>query len=536
MTTRSDASASPAVLIIGAGPAGLGLAINCRRFGISVRVVDRLATAETASKALALWSGSLETLSVMGLSGEVLAAGLTINRVKLGDGARTLVDTVTGDGSDSAFSHPVMLPQAETERLMTERLAELGVTVERGYTISALAQDAGGVTVRLAGPDGREEDVRTAYLAGCDGSASAVRGLLGIGVEHHDEPETYLICDAPLEGPEESDTLYMWWGGGGTLALCPIRPGLWRVIVRRTGDNAGDAPPAVEEIRAQLAACGPKGFRLGEPVSLAAYRISQQLAERFRAGRCFLLGDAAHTHSPVGGQGLNMGLLDAANLGWKLAAMVRGQGDAEALAASYDAERRAVARSVIESSLLRLNAGFAGGLLARTTRDVVVSALSRVAPLRRRMMADFSDLNFAYRDGPLADFRRLVSTGEPTVGERAPNAAYHPGGSPQAEPLWNAFSAPAHILLRFGNPEVARPLMMALTEFGPAVRIIPIDAASDPDGEVRRRYSMTGDGFVLLRPDQTVALRGAPLDVGILDAYARLALRSGRRDDAEKTA
>lgn len=545
------------VLVVGAGPAGLSLAINCRRFGLSVRVIDRHPEPDRTSRALAVWSGSLEALSAVGVAEDICAEGLTIGRVTVGDGTRVLLDEETGVDHAGPFPQPVILPQWRTEQILADRLAALGVRVERGVALVAIDQERDRVFATLHHGEDTPERAVAGFVVGCDGGASAVRHLLKIEAEDFSDPETHVFCDGRIEGPLQPGTLYLWSGEGGSIALSPIDGETWRMTARRqaapppapsgshpgpdadgaaTGEPPPEPTPTREEMQHYLTLSGPPGLSIASVSWLAAYRAGEFVAERYRDGRCYLVGDAAHVLSPTGGQGLNMGIMDAANLAWKLAQIARGRGDVQALADSYEAERRPIAKAVIESSLVRLLAGFAGGIVARTTRDVAVKALSRLAPLRRRMLADLADSAASYREGALAGLRRMVTAGTPTVGERALDAPYHDPETGKAGSLWPLLcgldaretgksDGPVHTLLLFGDATATRAIALSVEEFGPAVRIVQLDAVTDPDGEAARRYTVDPGGWVLVRPDQVVGTRGGPLDVGLIDSYAELALR-----------
>ena len=315
----------PDVLIAGAGPSGLSLAITLRRFGIPVRIIDRAAQPSAVSKALAVWSGSLEALQGMQVIDEFVAAGKRLRALSVGDGSRTLAVLAVGDGIDSPYPYPLLLPQSRTEQILAARLAALGVEIERRVELVGLAQDGDGVTAELRHADNEIEKIRVPYLAGCDGARSLVRQSLAIAYEGYTEPETFLLGDVQIDGGQlDHRSIYLWWHNGGTVALFPFENALWRVFAMR-GMNGGDAAPTIEELQRRIDLHGPRGLRLRDPTWLSAFHINERLAARYRAGRCFLVGDAAHIHSPAGGQGMNTGIQDAANL--RMEACLRAQRD-----------------------------------------------------------------------------------------------------------------------------------------------------------------------------------------------------------------
>ena len=349
------------VLIVGAGPTGLSLAITLRRWGVPVRIIDRNAQPTSVSKALALWSASLEALQGMGVVDRFVAEGQRLNALCVGEGDRRLATLAVGEGIDSPFPFPLLLPQSRTEALLTERLAELGVTIERSVELVGLSQDASGVTATLHHADGHDETVRTKYLAGCDGARSAVRQALDITFEGYTEPQTFLLADVKIDGGNlDHRSIYLWWHNGGTVAMFPFGNEVWRIFSMRGEDSPkGDEPATLEEMQRCVDRFGPRGLRIHDPSWLSIFRINERLVTKYRVGRCFLAGDAAHIHSPAGGQGMNTGIQDAVNLGWKLAHVLNGAGNSEVLLDSYEAERRPIARAVIDgggaetASLLR---------------------------------------------------------------------------------------------------------------------------------------------------------------------------------------
>src|SRR5690349_18785512 len=216
------------VLIVGAGPTGLSLAITLRRYGIPVRIIDRNAQPSTVSKALALWSASLEALQGMGVVDRFVQEGQRLNALCVGEGDRRLATLAVGEGIDSAFPFPLLLPQSRTEALLTARLAELGVSIERSVELAGLAQDPSGVTATLRHADGHAEVIRTRYLAGCDGARSAVRQTLDIQFEGYTEPQTFLLADVKIDGGSlDHRSIYLWWHNGGTVAMFPFGNEVW---------------------------------------------------------------------------------------------------------------------------------------------------------------------------------------------------------------------------------------------------------------------------------------------------------------------
>ncbi len=516
------------VLIVGAGPTGLSLAITLRRHGIPVRIVDRAAQPSTVSKALALWSASLEALQGMGVVDRFVSEGQRLNALCVGEGGRRLATLAVGEGIDSAFPFPLLLPQSRTEALLTARLAELGVTVERSVELVGVGQDASGVTATLRRADGSAEVVRTKYLAGCDGARSAVRQTLDIQFEGYTEPQTFLLADVKIDGGDlDHRSIYLWWHNGGTIAMFPFGNEVWRIFSMRGDDSPEDDQPAtLEEMQHCVDRYGPGGLKLSDPSWLSIFRINERLAARYRAGRCFLAGDAAHIHSPAGGQGMNTGIQDAVNLGWKLAYVLNGAGDSDLLLDSYEAERRPIARSVIDAAAQKQHLSFGASKLTSRIRNMAVSIFGNIPAVHRKLQVELSETEFAYRDGPLVALAAAKVGGKRTdVGTRAREASIvdEPGGKNSS--LWPYLSAPRHSLLVFEDEDHPIPLNDALQQTGDTLQVLRLGSTRDPDGEVRTRYRLDGPGWVLIRPDQVVAARGVGGDFTALHAYAARVLR-----------
>jgi 2-polyprenyl-6-methoxyphenol hydroxylase-like FAD-dependent oxidoreductase len=518
------------VLIVGAGPTGLSLAITLRRHGIPVRIVDRAAQPTAVSKALALWSASLEALQGMGVVDRFVAEGQRLSALCVGEGDRRLATLAVGEGIDSAFPFPLLLPQSRTEALLTARLGELGVAIERNVELIGVGQDATGVTATLRRADGGAEVVRTKYLAGCDGARSAVRQTLDIPFEGYTEPQTFLLADVKIDGGDlDHRSIYLWWHNGGTIAMFPFGNEVWRIFSMRGEDSPqGDEPATLEEMQHCVDRYGPSGLKLRDPSWLSIFRINERLAARYRAGRCFLAGDAAHIHSPAGGQGMNTGIQDAVNLGWKLAYVLKGAGDSDLLLDSYEAERRPIARAVIGAAAQKQHLSFGASKLTSRIRNMAVSIFGNIPAVHRKLQVELSETEFAYRDGPLVALAAGKLGGKRTdVGTRAREASIVDGPDGKSASLWPYLSAPRHSLLVFEDENHPIPLNDALQQAGDRLQVLRLGSSRDPDGEVRSRYQLKGPGWVLVRPDQVVAARGVGADFSSLHAYAARVLHPG---------
>lgn len=518
----------PEVLIAGAGPSGLSLAITLRRFGIPVRIIDRAAQPSAVSKALAVWSGSLEALQGMQVIDEFVAAGKRLRALSVGDGSRTLAVLAVGDGIDSPYPYPLLLPQSRTEQILAARLAVLGVEIERRVELVDLAQDGDGVTAELRHADNEIEKIRVSYLAGCDGARSLVRQSLAIAYEGYTEPETFLLGDVQIDGGQlDHRSIYLWWHNGGTVALFPFENALWRVFAMR-GMNGGDAAPTIEELQRRIDLHGPRGLRLRDPTWLAAFHINERLAARYRAGRCFLVGDAAHIHSPAGGQGMNTGIQDAANLGWKLAYALNGIGDPALLLDSYEAERRPIARDVIDAAAQKQHLAFGSSTIGRIVKDIAITILGNIPAVQKKLQVELSETEVVYRGGPLVELagppRRAKRT---EVGARARDAMLVDPATGRQTPLWPRLSELRHTLLLFERGDEAIATNAITEGTGDRLQILHIDPRCDPKHEVRDRYRMRGPGWVLIRPDQVVAARGEGADLTTLNRYLDRVVRMG---------
>ena len=515
------------VLIVGAGPTGLSLAITLRRHGIAVRIIDRAAQPTNVSKALALWSASLEALQGMGVVDHFMREGQRLNALCVGEGDRRLATLAVGEGIDSAFPFPLLLPQSRTEALLAARLAELGCAIERNVELVGLAQDASGVTATLRHADGRSETVTTRYLAGCDGARSAVRQALDIAFEGYTESQTFLLADVKIDGGDlDHRSIYLWWHNGGTIAMFPFGEEVWRIFSMRGSDSPkGEEPATLGEVQHCVDQYGPHGLKLRDPSWLSIFRINERLAAHYRVGRCFIAGDAAHIHSPAGGQGMNTGIQDAVNLGWKLAYVLKGIGNRELLLESYQAERRPIARAVIDAAAQKQHLSFGASKLTSVVRNMAVSILGNIPAVHRKLQVELSETEFVYHDGPLVALGAGRPNGKRTeVGTRAREASIVDTATGKEASLWPYLCEARHSLLLFQDEK--RPLSLnGAADVGDRLQVLSVDGRRDPAGRIRRRYRLDGAGWVLIRPDQIVAARGVGDDFSGLQAYAAQVLR-----------
>ncbi|MCU1282333.1 MAG: 2-polyprenyl-6-methoxyphenol hydroxylase [bacterium] len=504
------------ILVVGAGPTGLSLAIELARRGVPFRLVDKAATRSDKSRALAVQARSLELMRPWGVADELVARGQKAFAAQLFVGKQPSATVELGDigVDDTPYPHLLFVSQAETERALDEALARLGGRIERGVELLSARQDADGVAVVLRGSGG-DEAARFEWVVGCDGAHSMVRHAARLEFAGGAYEQDFMLADLAIEW-DAPERLYFFLGKGENVVVFPLRDGKKRIIAMsgRPPAEGAAAEPTLDEFATLLGAVCPFAFRFGEVSWTARFRLHHRGVSRYRAGRLFVAGDAAHIHSPAGGQGMNTGIQDAINLGWKLALVARGQAPA-AILDSYDEERRPVGQRLLQFTDRLFS-------MATSSNPLLIWARNRLIPLfAPRLMATAARRKLVFRFISQLGIRYSGASLVGDCGERAPDAMVD-----GVKHLVDAFVSPLHHLVVFGSDGATVFLRAMMARFSPELDGVVVD-----DAMVRRRYGVAADGWVLVRPDQYLAARAQSYDQGPLDGYfgARIGMSSSKR-------
>src|SRR5262245_609829 len=423
------------VLIAGAGPVGMTLALELERFGLSCRIVDKTSAPTDKSKALVVWPRTLELFERAAIADDLVTAGFWAKGATMyGNGKRLVHVNIHRD--DTAFPRPLMIPQNETERVLNESLQRRGVSVKREVElIECRLSQAGGpaavgklrsevevdqhIVSTLRHADGREEVVTSTWLAGCDGAHSTVRKQLAISFAGEFEPNDWMLADVHVDGPIAPDEISAYWHSRGVLIFFPMSPRRFRVIADLGKAPGTDKPadPTMDDVQRLVDGRGPAGIRVHDPIWLSGFRIHERKVNEYQKGRAFLCGDAAHIHSPAGGQGMNTGMQDAFNLAWKLALVQKGQAK-PSLLASYTQERSAVGDMVLRDAGLFTRVAMIRNPVLQFMRNHMMALAGKLSAVQERAIAQLTEMAVHYpgstltADDPGDAWHGDVSTGD----------------------------------------------------------------------------------------------------------------------------
>ena len=395
------------VLIIGAGPTGLVLALWLARLGVRVRIVDKTAEPGTTSRALAVQARTLELYQQLDLTEAVVARGHRVPAVNLwvkGEAvARLPFERVGSNLTPYPFLH--IFPQDQHERLLIERLGAFGVEVERRTELINFADRENGITARLRGPGGQQVDCEAKYIAGCDGARSTVREAIGTGFPGGTYRQVFYVADVEAAGPAANGELHVDLDEADFLGVFPLAGEGKARLIGTVRDERADRADTLTFKDVSDRAINHLKVQVNKVNWFSTYHVHHRVTQHFRKGRAFLLGDAAHIHSPAGGQGMNTGIGDAINLAWKLAAVVAGRAPNKLLH-SYEAERIGFARRLVATTDRVFSFATSEGRLADFLRTRVAPLLiPRVIafePVREFMFRTVSQIMLNYRNGPLS--------------------------------------------------------------------------------------------------------------------------------------
>lgn len=385
MSTQNTLPTRTDVLIVGAGPAGLALATALAEQGVDAVLLDRAAEGANTSRAAVVHARTLEVLREIGVSEELVKRGITVPRFTVRDGDRILL-TVDFDKLPTDFAYTLLVPQNITEQVLLDRLHALGGRVHRPHEVTVIDQHPTEVTARTS----EGGLISASYLVGTDGMHSTVRGQSGIGFTGDAYAQSFILADVRLDwsGPEEEVILY--FDPHGVTVVAPLPGGHHRIVA-----TVDDAPehPSTADIQRLLDARGPRRH----PATVtdltwgSRFHVHHRLADRYRTGRLFLAGDAAHVHSPAGGQGMNTGIQDALNLAGKLTAVLR-DGAPDTVLDAYETERRPIAADVVAFTDKLTRIATVDGAVLRTLRNSALRALDWVPAVHHTMAMNLSEL------------------------------------------------------------------------------------------------------------------------------------------------
>ncbi|MFC8538901.1 FAD-dependent oxidoreductase [Streptomyces sp. NPDC057249] len=531
VNSGTEPAAPPQVLIAGAGPVGLTAAHELARRGLRVRLIDAAPGPARTSRAVATHPRTLETYDQMGVVDAMLARGRRNAAFTMYAEGRRLVRLQADYASmPTAYPFTLVIGQTDTEAVLREAVARLGVDIEWGVRLTGFDQRPDGVRVTLEDTDGARSTVDTSWLVGCDGGHSTVRKLLGLELAGTSS-ETWMLADVPVTMDLPPDTIYWAHTGGQALMMVPYaREGHWRLL-----DTVPDRD--AEGVEERLGAKLSKG--LGRPVTVgpsewtSVFTFQQRRVDRMREGRVFVAGDAAHVHSPASGQGMNTGIQEAYNLAWKLAQVEQGHA-ADRLLDSYGAERVPVGAALLDSTRTATVLVQLKNLLAAAVLPVVFTVVRNVTPLRRaiqrKVLGGMSGLRIGYGASPLTT-PGTAATG-PAPGGRARGVALD-GLEPTVR---EAFAGELRdvrwsLLLGAGGTGPGDvPVGVAVTAAAQYAEWLSVRTLggradgsegpaplADPGTALRTALGLRPGSWLLVRPDGYVAARGPVLSRTALD-------------------
>jgi 2-polyprenyl-6-methoxyphenol hydroxylase-like FAD-dependent oxidoreductase len=490
------------VLIVGAGPTGLVLALWLTKMGIPLRIIDKTGCPGTSSRALALHARTLELYRQLDLADEVTARGHHVSAATLWVKGKKIRRIVPKQVGEDLTPYPTLrvFPQDEHERLLIDRLSTLGVTVERGVQLLDYREEKDEVVARVATPEG-EEEWHASYLMGSDGARSSVRRIMGIGFPGGTYDQVFYVADVEAKGPAMDGELHADLDWTDPLGVFPLKEKGRARLIGTVKDREG-----IEALTfADVAERATRHMKIAvEKVNwFSVYRVHKRVAEHFGKGRAFLLGDAAHIHSPAGGQGMNTGIGDAINLAWKVAAVLKGNAP-DALLDTYEAERIAFARELLVTTDRMFGLMTRDGKVAEIVRTWLLPHLlpflASLRPFREWRFRSMSQIKLNYRGRPLSEGR----AGKVHGGDRLPwvKAEGHDNYAPLARIGWQA-----HV---YGDTNFG--VGAWCEENSVPLHIFPFTRAHAKAGLKRH-------ALYLLRPDTHVALASERPSAEVLQRY-----------------
>jgi 2-polyprenyl-6-methoxyphenol hydroxylase-like FAD-dependent oxidoreductase len=512
---------NPTVVIVGAGPVGLVAACDLAGRGIGVRIVDKLAAATSESRAIAIHARSCDMLDRMGVLDDLIATGVKSTAMNMFANGKKMfrapLDTV-----DSQFAYTLITAQTETERVLTEHLSALGVTIDRGVELKDLTQDDAAVHLVLQRADGTTEHVDTPWVIGTDGGHSSVRRLVGAKLKGSFKGERFILGDVEVEPHFDNTNMYTYFDSDGPVVTLPMLGGRVRFLAQihdAPGTPLNQHPTTAELQKIIDERIG--GVTITTPHWVTCFEIHHGQVPEYRHGRVFLAGDAAHIHSPAGGQGMNTGMQDAFNLTWKLAEVIKYDGG-DSLLDSYNAERHPIGKRVIDFTSTLTKVGTLKGV-ARVARDTVVKVVGHIPAAVRVMASNITETNIAYKNSP------AVLTASPrhakvAAGQHVP----HIDDSTIQKQLGGVRGSDHTVLTIAGSKAAPAAGPAGQTQVLIAADDAPVggyDAVvADPHGLVAKRFGLRNGGRVVVRPDGYIGAV-TPLDdlTGVADYFALIA-------------
>jgi len=493
------------VLIIGAGPTGLVLALWLTRLGVKVRIVDKAAEPGMTSRALAVHARTLELYRQLDLADFVVQHGHKVPAVNLwvrGEPAARLSFATVGEDL-TAYPFLEIFPQDQHERLLIERLENLGVAVARGTELMRFIEEGDCVTARLRGPDGHDEECEATYIAGCDGARSLVRETLGTGFSGGTYRQVFYVADVEAAGPSIDGELHADLDEADFLAVFPLAGEGRARLIGTVRDERADHAETLKFEDVSSRAIDNLKVRVKKVNWFSTYHVHHRVSKHFRKGRSFLLGDAAHIHSPAGGQGMNTGIGDAVNLAWKLAAVLAGRAP-DSLLDTYETERIGFAKRLVATTDRVFSFATAEGRIAEIMRTRIVPVIfPRVValePVRNYIFRTVSQITLNYRGTPLS----AGSAGHVHGGDRLP---WVPNEGTDNFTSLSAMIWQAHVY-GAARPELAK----WCADHNLDLHVFPWKAQHGAAGLAR-------DALYLLRPDTYLALADASGRPDAIDRY-----------------
>ena len=532
MTREAKADERCDVLVVGAGPIGLALSCHLRRLGLAVRVLEKRAGPSEHSKAIGLQYRVSEILARLGIADRFIAVGGSPTTLNLYDGRKRLVQLrfvppQNISGRDAFEPRAILIPQSQTEALLIAFLEERDGSIEWQSEFLAYDRTPDGIVSRVQRLDGSSDNIESTWLVSCEGAHSVVRKQAGIAFRGKTYPLAFFMADVRLSGSLPHEENHVWLHRAGSFAALPLpAPDTWRLFVEVTGASREQAV-TLDDIRRFMAerAPGLNATIAGDPLWLSDFRINCRMVDRMRDDRVFIAGDAAHIHSPTGGQGITTGMQDAVNLAWKIA-RVRG-GAPDALLDTYTEERLPHAREVLRETDRTTSLFFAPNPLWRALRDGVVLPILRMPWMQQRIFGKLSQLHVHYRRSSLS-----IDRGTPwrwrriRAGDRAPDVMFerYSGGRTTLFDLMQTLR-PIVLLSGAGSENlVARVRTLDLEAYQVCDGVThatssPSTTLIDVNGDFASLYRLGRTFVCLIRPDGHVGLILNPSTAPGLEEY-----------------